>query len=225
MSEPFRVLLADDHILFRQGLAALLAKCEGIEVVGEADNGLEAVSLAKELMPDIILMDIAMPVCDGLEATRRISRELPYIKVMMLTASDADQDVFESIQNGARGYLIKDIQKRQLCDAITGIARGEAFLSGSIASRILDEFKRPSEVRLPQEDSTSNPLTDRESEVLKLLVEGLSNREIAKRLVISENTVKNHLSNILSKLHLRNRIQMAVYAVREGLVGQQPPGS
>ena len=217
MSEPLRVLLVDDHILFRRGVQAVLATRSDMEVVGEASDGLEAVALARETMPDVILMDITMPGCDGLEATRRVKRELPYVKVFMLTVSEDSQDLFEAMKSGAEGYLTKDLKAHQLFDVLDGVARGEAAFSGVIAAKILREFEKTSGGTHGELEATE-PLTEREREVLQLVVEGKSNQEIAQGLVISESTVKNHLRNILGKLHLRNRIQAAVYAVRQGLV-------
>jgi two-component system nitrate/nitrite response regulator NarL len=223
MSGPLRVLLVDDHILFRTGVKAVLASRSDMEVVGEAGDGHEAVALARETMPDVILMDIAMPGCNGLEATRRIKQELPYVKVFMLTASDSDEHLFEAIKSGAQGYLIKDLKAHQLFDALEGVARGEAAFSGVIATKILREFEKTGR-GADEASETVEPLTEREIEVLHLVVEGKSNQEIGQSLVISESTVKNHLRNILGKLHLRNRIQAAVYAVRQGLV-EEPPQS
>ncbi|HJX38666.1 MAG TPA: response regulator transcription factor [Anaerolineae bacterium] len=221
MSEPLRVLLVDDHILFRRGVQAVLAARPDMEVVGEAGDGLEAVALARETMPDVILMDIAMPGCNGLEATRRIKQEMPSVKVFMLTVSDHDEDLFEAIKSGAQGYLTKDLKAQQLFDALEGVARGEAAFSGLIAAKILREFEKSSSGTEEQLEAT-DPLTRREIEVLQLVAQGKSNQEIAQSLVISESTVKNHLRNILGKLHLRNRVQAAVYAVRQGLVEDSP---
>ena len=221
MREPLRVLLVDDHILFRTGVKAVLSARADVEVVGEAGDGLEAVALARETMPDVILMDVTMPGCDGLEATRRIKRELPYVQVFMLTVSDNDEDLFEAIKSGAQGYLVKDLKGQQLFDALEGVARGEAAFSGMIAGKILREFEKTGG-GTGQGLEATEPLTEREIDVLQLVVEGKSNQEIAQSLVLSESTVKNHLRNILGKLHLRNRIQAAVYAVRQGLV-EDPP--
>ena len=223
MSEPLRVLLVDDHILFRTGVKSVLAARSDMEVVGEASDGLQAVALARETMPDVILMDITMPGCDGLEATRRIKREMPYVKVFMLTVSDDDENLFEAIKSGAQGYLTKDLKAQQLFDVLEGLARGEAAFSGVIAAKILREFEKTSRGTDGELEATE-PLTEREMEVLRLVVEGKSNQEIAQSLVISESTVKNHLRNILGKLHLRNRVQAAVYAIRQGLV-EGPPQS
>jgi len=215
--ETIRVLLVDDHTLFRKGLASLLATQADIEVVGEAANGNEALQKARELMPDLILMDIWMPECDGLEATRRIKEEMPYVKIVMLTVSDDDRSLFEAIKCGARGYLLKNLEPQELFNLLRGVFRGEAPISRPLASRILDEFARYA--RGKNRDSNAGPgLTQREKEVLRLLAEGASNKEIAAALCITENTVKNHLRNIMEKLHLQNRVQVAVYAVKEGLV-------
>lgn len=220
--EKVRILLVDDHFLFRRGVEAALESHPHMEVVGEAEDGLEAITLARETMPDIILMDIAMPKCDGLEATRRIKREMPYVKVVMVTVSDDEDNLFEAIKCGAQGYLVKDLRAHQLFDVIEGVMKGEASFSGVIAAKILQEFQRSAE-NPAQIAETTEPLTAREIDVLELVVEGLSNKQIAENLVISESTVKNHLRNILDKLHLQNRVQVAVYAVRQGLLGDSPP--
>ena len=167
-------------------------------------------------------MDISMPRCNGLEATRVIKREMPHVKIVILTVSDDDQHLFEAIKSGAQGYLLKNLEPYQLRDLLESISRGEAPLSGAIAAKILKEFSQPT-AATDQAELLVEELTSRETEILQLVVDGLSNKEIAAALVISENTVKIHLRNILEKLHLQNRIQAAVYAVRQGLVdfGQQ----
>ena len=217
MSDPLHILLVDDHVLFRKGVDAVLATRPEIEVVGEADDGLQAIDLARQTMPDVILMDINMPNCDGLEATRRIKGEMPHVKVVMLTVSDEDKNLFEAIKAGAQGYLIKDLKPDLLFEMLDVLARGETPLSSAMATKILQEFQAPDQ-STGDVQQVVEPLTAREIEVLELIVEGQSNKEIAEALVISESTVKNHLRNILEKLHLRNRIQAAVYAVRQGLV-------
>ena len=216
--EPIRVLLVDDHALFRKGLASLIAPLEDMEVVGEAGDGREALERARELMPDLILMDIQMPGWDGLKAMRLIKEQMPYVKIVMLTISDDDTDLFEAIKSGAEGYLLKNIAPEELFEMLRGVYRGEAPISGLTAARILDEF-----ARLAQKETwvpiAGNNLTPREKEVLRLVAKGATNKEIASQLFIAENTVKNHLRNILAKLHLQNRVQAAAYALREGLIG------
>lgn len=212
-----QILLVDDHVLFRKGVAALLSMHPGMQVVGEAGNGLEAIAAARELLPEVILMDIAMPQCNGLEATRILKREMPHVKIVILTVSDDDQHLFEAIKSGAQGYLLKNLEPYQLHDLLESISRGEAPLSGAIAAKILKEFTQPSSASDPNSHVVEQ-LTSREFDILQLVVDGLTNKEIAAALVISENTVKIHLRNILEKLHLQNRIQAAVYAVRQGLV-------
>jgi len=214
-----RILLVDDHVLFRKGVAVLLSKRQSIQVVGEAGDGLEAIEVARETLPDVILMDIEMPKCDGLEATRRIKREMPHVKVVILTVSDDDQNLFEAIKSGAQGYLLKDLEPNQLYDLLDSISRGEAPLSGVVAAKILKEFTRSAQSPITE---VIDELTAREIDILELVVEGKTNKEIAYTLKISENTVKIHLRNILEKLHLQNRIQAAVYAVRRGLVDESP---
>jgi DNA-binding NarL/FixJ family response regulator len=212
-----RILLVDDHIIFRKGIGALLATRPNVQVVGEAGNGLEAIEMAGVLLPDVILMDINMPKCDGMEATRRIKRELPNVAIVMLTVSENDKDLFEAIKSGAQGYLLKNLEPHQLYNLLESISKGETVLSGAIAVKVLREFARPS-TGYPEETKEVEDLTSREKNILQYVAEGKTNREIASILVISENTVKIHLRNILEKLHLHNRIQAAVYAVRQGLV-------
>lgn len=216
---PIKILLADDQLLFRKGIRALLDEQEGMEVVAEASNGQEALERVQATHPDVVLMDIHMPICDGVEATRRIRAENLDTKVVMLTVSDEDEDLFEAIKSGAEGYLLKDLRPHELFDLVRGVMEGETPISPAVASKLLTEFRRR-----PLHESAeagSSELTRRELEVLQLVVEGLSNAEIAARLYIVEGTVKNHLHNILEKLHLENRVQAATYAMREGLV--KPP--
>ncbi len=221
--EPMRVLLVDDHALFRKGLASLIGPLEDMEVVGEAGDGREALERARELMPDLILMDIQMPGWDGLKATQLIKEEMPYVKIVMLTISDEDKDLFEAIKSGAQGYLLKNIEPEELFELLRGVYRGEAPISGLTAARILDEFARLAE-KETWVPIAGNNLTPREKEVLQLVAQGATNKEIASQLFIAENTVKNHLRNILAKLHVQNRVQAAAYARREGLIRGSPSG-
>jgi DNA-binding NarL/FixJ family response regulator len=211
-----RIVLVDDHLLFRKGVAAVLALHGEFEVVGEAGDGLEAIEVARATMPDVILMDLTMPRCSGIEATRTIKSEKPQIKIIMLTVSDADNDLFGAIKNGADGYLLKNIKPPQLFEVLDGLQRGEAPITGVLAARILKEFREPDKTTLPVE--LENELTPRETQILELLVQGLTNKEIAAALSIAEDTVRGHVRLILEKLHLQNRTQAAVYAVRQGLV-------
>ena len=210
--EKARLMLVDDHALFRSGLAALLSSQDEMEVVAQADNGLDAVKLAEEVMPDLILMDINMPGSDGLEATRIIKDRMPYVKIVMLTASDENDLLFEAVKAGAQGYLLKHLDPEQFLAELSAQLRGEASISGDVAIKIIRAFSAHDVER------QQTQLTARELEVLKLVGEGFSNRDIASRLYISENTVKNHLRNILQKLHFENRVQAAAYAIRRGLV-------
>lgn len=217
MEQPYRVLLVDDHELFRTGIACVLACLHNLEIVGEASDGLEAVAHAREYTPDLILMDINMPICDGLSALRIIKNELPQVKIVMLTVSEEDEDVFQAVKEGADGYLLKNLGRQKLLDAIYGLRRGEAAVSGVLATRILREFRRQTPKAQKREDGQEE-LTAREIEVLERVAAGDPNWQIAETLSIAENTVKIHIANILSKLHLRNRVEAAVYAVREGLI-------
>ncbi len=214
--ESLRVLLADDHALFRQGVKSLLESRPNITVVGCAADGLQAVEMARETLPNVILMDVEMPKCNGLEATRQIKREFPTIQIVMLTVVEDEETIFEAIKAGAQGYVLKNLEAYQLYDMLEGLRRGDAPLSGSIAAKILHEFTHPA----ASDDKTPlrEELSAREREVLELIVAGLTNKEIAEKLFITENTVKTYLGNILAKLHLQNRIQAAVYAVCQGLV-------
>lgn len=221
--KALRVLLADDHTLFRDGIASLLAAWD-MEVVGEADNGRTAVQKAGELQPDLILMDIHMPELSGLEATREIKAQWPEIKIVILTISEEDEHLFEAIKSGAQGYLLKNIRSQEFGELINGLARGEAALTKEMAAKILAEFaKQDIEDKKEESDSeiTAEQLTIREKEVLEQLSTGLSNKDIGAALNISENTVKYHVRNILSKLHLNSRTQAAAYALRKGIVDSE----
>jgi DNA-binding NarL/FixJ family response regulator len=211
MPDAIRVLIVDDHSLFRKGLRAVLEGQAGIDVIGEAVDGSDAITQALAGTPDIILMDINMPSCNGLQATRKIKSLLPHTKIVMLTISDTDSDLFEAIKNGADGYLLKDVDAHELPGLLQRSAGGEALLQGFLAAKILEEFRKGEGKQRPAQ-STLPDLSCREQEVLKLVAKGSSNKDIARQLFISENTVKHHLSNILEKLHLQNRIQLAVYA-------------
>ena len=212
MNQTIRVLIVDDHTIVRKGIRALLAEIAGIEVVGEADNGQEAVTQAKTLHPDVILMDLAMPKMDGIEATRQIKASQPESRILVMTSFAADDKVFPAIKAGALGYLLKESAPEDLVQAIRQIHRGESSLHPTIARKVLQEITHPAD-RPP----TPDPLTEREAEVLRLVAQGLSNQDIAGKLNISDPTVRTHVSNIMSKLHLATRIQAALYALREGL--------
>jgi DNA-binding NarL/FixJ family response regulator len=214
-----RILIADDHTLFRDSLRSLLT-AHSFEVVGEAQNGREAFELARRLQPDIVLMDLGMPGLDGLAATRLISAEMPEVKVVVLTGSDDDANLFEAIKSGAQGYLLKDLASREFLTLLEGVGRGEPALTPAVAHKLLQEFARPVQSAPPSHDPDA--LTERERDVLELLVEGItSNRRLAQHLGLSENTVKFHVRNILDKLHLHNRAQVVGFALRHGIVA--PP--
>lgn len=216
-----RVLLIDDHPLFRAGLRALLEE-QAIEVVGEGQTGKEGVDLVRSLRPDLVLMDLAMPEMDGLTATRLISAENPGVKVVILSASDEDADLFEAIKSGAQGYLLKNLHPRDLVRHLESVARGEPALTPGLARKLLTELAHPA---ASSQRGLNDPdaLTEREQEVLELLVQGItSSRDLAERLVVTENTVKYHLRNILTKLHVQNRAQVVAYAMRHRLVAPPP---
>jgi len=212
MSKPIRILIADDHAVVRKGLRAILAVCEDLQLVGEATDGNEAVTLAKELQPDVILMDLEMPHKDGIEAIQDIVISNPESRILVLTSFSEDDRVFASIKAGAQGYLLKDSTTEELLQAIRSVYRGQPALHPQIAGRLMREISEPTTLPLAEE-----PLTEREVTVLKLVARGLSNQEIALNLSISERTVSTHVSNILAKLHLANRVKATLYALKSGL--------
>src|SRR6478672_1923105 len=214
---PIRVLLADPHALFRRGVRLVLEDEPDIVVVGETGDGLEAVDCIVELVPDVVLIDTRMPSVSGIEATRLVRASDPTVRVAMLTVSESDDDLFASVRAGAIGYLLKEVSIEELPDAVRAVARGHSLISPSMASRLLGEFNALSR-RVEEQRGTAPRLSDRELEVLRLVARGLSNKDIAAELVIAENTVKNHVRNILEKLQLRSRMEAAMYAVREKLV-------
>jgi DNA-binding NarL/FixJ family response regulator len=213
----YTVLLTDDHVLFREGLRGLIQHWDDFEVIGEASNGMEAIELCQKARPDLILMDITMPVLNGLEATHKIKEHCPSTHIVILTVSENEEDLFEAIKSGAQGYVLKNMPARRLHDMLRGVMQGEAPLSGTVAAKVLSEFsqQRGEEGKDPQD--LVEQLTNREMEVLQLVAEGLSNKEIAEKLYLGEGTVKKYLGNVLDKLHLNNRVQAAVYATQKGL--------
>jgi NarL family two-component system response regulator LiaR len=212
MTDVIRILIADDHAVVREGLRTLIGTEPGMEVVGEAENGVEAVQMACALRPDVILLDMVMPRKDGLEVIGEIKREDPGAHILILTSFSDDDKVFPAIKAGALGYLLKNTTPKQLLRAIRDVHQGEPTMSPAIANKLMRELQRSSDLPLTEE-----PLTEREVDVLRLVAQGLSNQEIAETLFIGEGTVRTHVSNILSKLHLANRTQAALYALREGL--------
>ncbi|HSK66929.1 MAG TPA: response regulator transcription factor [Anaerolineales bacterium] len=212
MSEPIRILIADDHAIVREGLRSLIATEPGMELLGEASDGIQAVDKARALQPDVILLDMMMPREDGLGAINDIIKENPNARILVLTSFAEDEKVFPAIKAGALGYLLKDSSPQELLQAIRNVYHGEASLHPTIARKLMRELNQPA--TLPP---TTDPLTEREVEVLRLVAQGLSNDEVAEKLVVSERTVRTHVSHILDKLHLANRTQMALYAVREGI--------
>lgn len=211
MSETIRVLIVDDHVFVRKGIQALLATEKDIEVVGEAEDGEQALERIELLNPDVILLDLLMPKLDGIEVTQRVLADDPNARILVLTSFTADDKVFPAIKAGAMGYLLKDSEPEELVQAIRQVYLGESSLSSVIARKVLKEISRP-----PDKDLTTEPLTERELEVLRFVARGMSNREIADELVLSEATVRTHVSNILGKLHLASRTQAALYALRKG---------
>lgn len=215
-----RILIADDHALFRDGLRSLLG-ANGHDVIGEARNGREAVELAQQLQPDLVLMDVSMPELDGLAATKMLTEAMPDVKVVILTASEEDAKLFDAIKAGAQGYLLKNLEAETFFEMLERAQRGEPALTPALARKLLQEFAKPADTAAhPSDDET---LTAREREVLELMVEGVtSNRKLARRLGLSENTVKFHVRNILDKLRLHNRAEVVGYALRKGIV--ETPG-
>ena len=218
--EPIRVLIADDHALFRRGLEMVLDEEQDIDLVGQASDGTEAVARARQSLPDVVLMDIRMPKTSGIEAARAMKEAAPSAKIVMLTISDEEEDLFEAIRAGASGYLLKDIPLDEVADAVRAVHGGQSLINPSMAGKLLTEFatlarrdeeERPQQVPAPK-------LTEREMEVLKLVARGMNNRDIAKELFISENTVKNHVRNILEKLQIHSRMEAVMIAVREKLI-------
>jgi DNA-binding NarL/FixJ family response regulator len=217
--EAVRVLVVDDHALFRRGIVTVLANQENISVVGEAVNGLEAIAKVEELAPDVILMDLNMPQCSGLEATQALQAKAPHVNILVLTVSDNEADLFAAIKFGATGYILKNTEPEELIQAIYHIAQGGVIISPVMAIKLLAEFRDSgSGAKAEKTAGEKDNMSPREDEVLQLVAQGATNKEIADSLFISENTVKTHLRNIMDKLHLANRSQAAAYAVKRGLV-------
>lgn len=213
-----RVLLVDDQALFREGLSTILSVQDEIEVVGEAENGQEALQTAAQLNPDVVLMDVRMPVLDGVAATRQFQERFPSIRVLLLTTFDDDEYVFEGLRAGAAGYLLKDVPSKKLVEAIHSVADGQTFLQPSVAAKVVAEFARMSETGQPNQSALVEPLSERELEILGLVANGRSNKEIAAHLFIAEGTVKNHVTSILGKLNVRDRTQAALKARDLGIL-------
>jgi len=213
-----RVLLVDDHHLFREGLGKILDSQPNFEVIGEATNGLEALTETRKLKPDIILMDVSMPVCDGMKATQMIKQEFPKVTIVMLTVADESELLFEAIRSGAQGYLLKSIRRQEMLDLLQGAIKGDAAITPSLAGRMLEEFRRLDHHEFDDPLDKSELMTKREKEVLTLVATGMSNKEVAEKLDLSIHTIKSHIRKILDKLHLSSRREAAAYARREGLI-------
>ena len=218
MTDTVRVLIADDDDLMRAGLKSVLSSDPAIELVGEAADGRAAIEQVHALRPHVVLMDVRMPRRGGIEATQAIKDLIPHVKILMLTISDEEADLYDAIKAGANGYLLKEISIEEVANAIRSVAQGQSLISPSMASKLLNEFATMVKRADEKQQLPTPRLTDREMEVLKLVAKGHNNRDIAKELYISENTVKNHIRNILEKLHLHSRMEAVVYAVREKLL-------
>ncbi len=216
--EKIKVLIADDHGVVREGLMAMLQAIDVVDVVGEAKNGQDAVEQTRKLLPDVILMDLRMPLMDGVEATRLIKREFPHIGIIALTMNEEQQHVFDLVRAGATGYLLKDSDSSQIVDAILAIARGDSLIHPSVAGKILAEFSLLAEDKAQTRSLVDHDLTEREITVLRLVASGQTNKEVANSLELSEKTIKNHLGNIFHKLHVYDRTQAAVLAIRRGII-------
>ena len=212
------MVVVDDHALFRRGLELVLSEEPDINIVGEAADGVEAIQQVEALRPDVVLMDVRMPKASGIEAARTLRDRVPEARIIMLTVSDDEEDLFESVKAGAVGYLLKEVSIEEVADAIRAVARGHSLVSPSMASKLLSEFNLLAQRADERLRAQTPKLTDRELEVLRLVAQGHSNREIASELFIAENTVKNHVRNILEKLHLHSRMEAVVYAMREKLL-------
>jgi two-component system NarL family response regulator len=217
-ADSIRVLIADDAPLFRRGLSVVLSTEPNIEVVAEAENGEEAIAKAEEVAPDVVLMDVRMPRVNGIDAARAIREASPSTKIIMLTVSDEDDDLYEAIKAGANSYLLKEVSVEEVPEAIRAVVQGQSLISPSMASKLLNEYTSLARRAEEKSQYPAPSLTTRELEVLKLVARGQSNREIGEELFISENTVKNHIRNILEKLHLHSRMEAVIYALRERLL-------
>jgi len=217
--DPVRVLVVDDHALFRRGLVLVLESEDGIEVAGEAEDGAAGLARAAELAPDVVLLDVRMPSMSGIEAARRMAGDVPTARVVMLTVSDEEEDLYEAIKAGAVGYLLKEISIEEVADAVRAVLQGQTLISPSMASKLIVEFATLARRADDSRERVPAPrLTDRELEVLRAVAQGLTNCDIGELLHISENTVKNHVRNILEKLHLHSRMEAALYAVKEQIL-------